>query len=312
MRLGRCAARVKNLTHWSVFRRRESLGLDNGQIDSTGRKTALAAALAARDAIEPVKALQQSGNSGEVPFAALRCSYSLPVQLVRNGLDGDKARSSKLTNCRAKDLSSCVRGPLVHQFIVDPVLFRIQAPKHPHHSGAMPPAASGSWYPPSVQLFRQRPACYEASRHNLPKCRDQIESAGICGVLVRNCTVYRRSARRSFVTRLVHFAIMAGIDGWLRVKNVSRWRLLVRFVRNQTARLADVRRSRHHNDGAGGTKIGRLLVAMSEFANLGESAATISRAVEHGWVILRDVQGKPLDRKAVLTDEGRRLARKGR
>ena len=45
---------------------------------------------------------------------------------------------------------------------------------------------------------------------------------------------------------------------------------------------------------------------------MGESAATISRAVEHGWVILQDVRGKPLDRKAALTDEGRRLARKGR
>ena len=44
--------------------------------------------------------------------------------------------------------------------------------------------------------------------------------------------------------------------------------LLVRFVRNQKARLAGVCRSRHHNDGAGGTKTGRLLVAMSEFASL--------------------------------------------
>ena len=45
---------------------------------------------------------------------------------------------------------------------------------------------------------------------------------------------------------------------------------------------------------------------------LGESAATISRAVERGWVVLQGVGGKPLDRKAALTDEGRRLARKGR
>jgi hypothetical protein len=45
---------------------------------------------------------------------------------------------------------------------------------------------------------------------------------------------------------------------------------------------------------------------------MGESAATISRAVERGWVILQDLKGKPLDRKAALTDEGRRLARKGR
>ena len=45
---------------------------------------------------------------------------------------------------------------------------------------------------------------------------------------------------------------------------------------------------------------------------MGESAATISRAVERGWVILQEVSGKPLDRKAALTDEGRRLARRGR
>jgi hypothetical protein len=45
---------------------------------------------------------------------------------------------------------------------------------------------------------------------------------------------------------------------------------------------------------------------------IGESAATISRAVERGWVVLQGVGGKPLDRKAALTDEGRRLARKGR
>jgi hypothetical protein len=43
-----------------------------------------------------------------------------------------------------------------------------------------------------------------------------------------------------------------------------------------------------------------------------ESLATIGRAVERGWVILQDVRGKPLDRKAALSDEGRRLARNGR
>jgi hypothetical protein len=45
---------------------------------------------------------------------------------------------------------------------------------------------------------------------------------------------------------------------------------------------------------------------------MGESAATISRAVERGWVVLQGVGVKPLDRKAALTDEGRRLARRGR
>jgi hypothetical protein len=41
-----------------------------------------------------------------------------------------------------------------------------------------------------------------------------------------------------------------------------------------------------------------------------ESRTTIARAVERGWVILQG--GKSLERKAALTDEGRRLARKGR
>jgi hypothetical protein len=45
---------------------------------------------------------------------------------------------------------------------------------------------------------------------------------------------------------------------------------------------------------------------------IGESAATISRAVERGWVVLQGVGGKVLERKAALTDEGRRLARRGR
>ena len=45
---------------------------------------------------------------------------------------------------------------------------------------------------------------------------------------------------------------------------------------------------------------------------MGESAATISRAVARGWVVLQEVKGKPMDREAALTEEGRRLARKGR
>jgi hypothetical protein len=43
---------------------------------------------------------------------------------------------------------------------------------------------------------------------------------------------------------------------------------------------------------------------------MAESAATVSYAVESGWVILQG--SKPLERKAALTDEGRRLARRGR
>jgi type II secretory pathway component PulK len=43
-----------------------------------------------------------------------------------------------------------------------------------------------------------------------------------------------------------------------------------------------------------------------------EASATIARAAKRGWVVLQGVGGKSLDRKAALTDEGRRLARKGR
>jgi hypothetical protein len=45
---------------------------------------------------------------------------------------------------------------------------------------------------------------------------------------------------------------------------------------------------------------------------MAESPATVTRAVERGWVVLQDVKGRPLERKAALTDEGRRLARRGR
>jgi hypothetical protein len=45
---------------------------------------------------------------------------------------------------------------------------------------------------------------------------------------------------------------------------------------------------------------------------MNESRATIARAVERGWVILEGTSGKPLELKAALTDEGRRLARKAR
>ena len=43
-----------------------------------------------------------------------------------------------------------------------------------------------------------------------------------------------------------------------------------------------------------------------------ESRATVARAVERGWVILQDAKATPLERKAALTDEGRRVARRGR
>jgi hypothetical protein len=47
-------------------------------------------------------------------------------------------------------------------------------------------------------------------------------------------------------------------------------------------------------------------------STLGEAAATVGRAVELGWVTLRDVgQGRTRERYAALTDDGRQVARKG-
>jgi hypothetical protein len=49
-----------------------------------------------------------------------------------------------------------------------------------------------------------------------------------------------------------------------------------------------------------------------------ESRATVTRAIERGWVILQariaaqGAAGKSGERNAALTDEGRRLARRGR
>jgi hypothetical protein len=42
---------------------------------------------------------------------------------------------------------------------------------------------------------------------------------------------------------------------------------------------------------------------------MGESAASVARAVERGWVVLQETTGRPLERRAALTDEGRRLGR---
>ena len=47
------------------------------------------------------------------------------------------------------------------------------------------------------------------------------------------------------------------------------------------------------------------------FHRMYESRAAIARAVERGWVILWGTSGKPLELKASLTDEGRRLGAQG-
>jgi hypothetical protein len=47
--------------------------------------------------------------------------------------------------------------------------------------------------------------------------------------------------------------------------------------------------------------------------SLGEAAATVSRAVERGWIVIRDEgKGQAKERWAALTEEGRTVARKGR
>jgi hypothetical protein len=58
---------------------------------------------------------------------------------------------------------------------------------------------------------------------------------------------------------------------------------------------------------------GRALTdAWHPLSTLGEAAATVARAAERGWVILRDEgQGRTRERYAALTDAGRQVARKG-
>jgi hypothetical protein len=90
-----------------------------GLIDSTGRKTGLAAMLAARRTIKSVEALQQSGHGREVPSATSRCCHPLLVQLGRDGVGGDEARSPEFPNCRSHGLGSHVCRLLVPQSIID-------------------------------------------------------------------------------------------------------------------------------------------------------------------------------------------------
>ena len=53
-------------------------------------------------------------------------------------------------------------------------------------------------------------------------------------------------------------------------------------------------------------------LAWHELDGMGEAPATVARAVERGWVnVRRDDSGKPRERIGTLTDEGRRLARRG-
>ena len=52
--------------------------------------------------------------------------------------------------------------------------------------------------------------------------------------------------------------------------------------------------------------------AWQALGEIGERPATVARAVERGWVIVRqDIGGRAKVQSASLTDEGRRLALKG-
>ena len=80
--------------------------------------------LAARDTIEPVKMLQESGHHGHVPFAAPCRWYAPFVQLARNATDGHKARFSKIKDRSPECLSSQVRDPLHCKIIASSTMFR--------------------------------------------------------------------------------------------------------------------------------------------------------------------------------------------
>jgi hypothetical protein len=45
---------------------------------------------------------------------------------------------------------------------------------------------------------------------------------------------------------------------------------------------------------------------------MGETQEAVLRSIERGWVTLHGVESKPRERSAALTEEGRRVARKGR
>jgi hypothetical protein len=138
---------------------------------------------------EPFQAVQQSANAGRVPFAAKCRWYLSRVQLVRDGTKRNEVLPLQCSNCRSQSLSSRICGQLACQSIVDPgalaVRSQAQARQYPHHGGVAPGAGAGGWYSSSVQLFRQRTARNEASRHKLPNGRGQSKGAGVCRPLGR-------------------------------------------------------------------------------------------------------------------------------
>jgi hypothetical protein len=147
--------------------------------------------VSARKTIEPVKALQESGNGGEVPYAASWWCYPSLVQLARDGLDGDKACFAKFANCRTKGLGSHVRGPFHCKVIVDPTMFQrklAQARQHPQYGVAMPVTATGGCNSSSVQFICQLTLGNKASCHKLLNGRQQSKGACVCSLPIRQGT----------------------------------------------------------------------------------------------------------------------------
>jgi hypothetical protein len=139
-----------------------------------------------RAAVEAFQALQQSTNSGWVPFAAPCCRYPLIAQLSRDGLDRDEARFSKIVNRWPECLSSQVRNSLHCKAIVGSTMFGrelAEARKQPPYAAAMPPAAAGTCYAPSVQLIRKTTFGSEGRRHELSNGGEQDKGARVRGPL---------------------------------------------------------------------------------------------------------------------------------
>jgi hypothetical protein len=146
-----------------------------------------------------------------VPFAAACSWYPSRVQLSRDGVAGDKARFSKLSNCRAIGRSSHVRDPLQCKVIGSTMCRRelAQTRKQPSYGDTMPPTAPGTCYLPSIQLIRKSKIGSEARCHKFSNGGKQSKSAVICGPLGHSPLSPATAARRSLPT-LLHSSIMAG------------------------------------------------------------------------------------------------------
>jgi hypothetical protein len=197
-----------HMTHWTVLAARESLttsrelnrfhgqkngpGIDVGLFHLLRLSITRRAKASTRGGLQPFQAVQQSANANWSPFTAPCRRYPSLVQLARDGLVGDNARFAEFKNCRAQGFSSHVRGLLVCLPIVDHTISGCDQPQvrqHPHYGGVLPSTTTGGRDSSTVQLARQRPARYEASRPKLPNGRDQNKGAGFCGSLISQRTV---------------------------------------------------------------------------------------------------------------------------